>query len=332
MYRLYNPWSGEHLYTSSTKERNNLVDTGWNYEGVGWYAPVTSKTPVFRVYNPYNGDHHYTVSASERSKLVKVGWKDEGIGWYSDDAKGIALYRQFNPYASIGTHNYTTSKSENDSLAKIGWKPEGVSWFGVDLNAPAPADATANDKPAASNTAQPNADQKPAISDASVNQQAAELPDPASSSDADQPPAQAEEEQDVTGHLEPTDQAVTELVDDPDIEPASPDSPDLESPADTDGMTAAPSDTEEDALPDSDSDQSLPIEEPAPLETEVNTPIEEPDAGQLDGAEVPSAYAGMPAENTASSDEAESQEENSDDEQVEMLMAPDTDAQEESAA
>ena len=131
MYRLYNPLSGEHFYTSSESERDTCVAVGWSYEGVGWYAPATSSSPVYRLYNPYSGDHHYTMSASERDMLVALGWRDEGTGWYSSDARTVSLYRQFNPYETIGTHNYTKSKDENDYLASIGWNAEGVAWYGV---------------------------------------------------------------------------------------------------------------------------------------------------------------------------------------------------------
>ena len=131
MYRLYNPNSGEHFYTANRGERDATVAAGWNYEGHGWNAPVTSNTPVYRLYNANVGDHHYTPSKNERDTLLKIGWKDEGIGWYSDDAKGVPLYRQYNPNAVTGTHNYTTSKSENDTLASLGWKPEGIGWYGV---------------------------------------------------------------------------------------------------------------------------------------------------------------------------------------------------------
>lgn len=133
MYRLYNPWTGEHFYTSDAGERDNLKNIGWNDEGVGWTAPSKSNTPVYRLYNKYvpGGDHHYTTSASERDNLVKAGWSYEGAGWYSDDSKSVPLYRQYNPYALTGTHNYTTSKDENDNLVKLGWKGEGVGWYGV---------------------------------------------------------------------------------------------------------------------------------------------------------------------------------------------------------
>ena len=136
MYRLYNPNSGEHFYTSSAPERDNLSRVGWKYEGKGWTAPKTSNTPVYRLYS--GTDHHYTPNPSERDMLVRAGWKYEGIGWYSDDAKGVPLYRQFNPNVdptaprnNSGSHNYTTSKAEHDNLVSIGWKGEGIGWYGV---------------------------------------------------------------------------------------------------------------------------------------------------------------------------------------------------------
>ena len=131
MYRLYNPNSGEHFYTSSSDERDVLIDAGWNYEGIGWIAPSTSSTPVYRLYNPYAGEHHYTTSVDERNNLISVGWNDEGIGWYSDDNCSIPLYRQYNPNEYANNHNYTTSQEENNYLISIGWRPEGIGWYGV---------------------------------------------------------------------------------------------------------------------------------------------------------------------------------------------------------
>lgn len=131
MNRLYNPYSGEHLYTASTAERDNLVRIGWRSEGVGWVAPKSSSSPVYRLYNSYSGDHHYTTDSKERDSLVKIGWSDEGIGWYSDDARGTPLYREFNPYAYTGSHNYTVNRAENDNLVEVGWVSEGLAWFGV---------------------------------------------------------------------------------------------------------------------------------------------------------------------------------------------------------
>ena len=131
MYRLYNPNSGEHFYTSSEGERNSLINVGWNYEGIGWTAPSFSDTPVYRLYNRYAGEHHYTTSLDERNALINIGWLDEGIGWYSDDARGVPLYRQYNPNEYANNHNYTTSLTENNYLVSLGWQAENIGWYGV---------------------------------------------------------------------------------------------------------------------------------------------------------------------------------------------------------
>ena len=131
MYRLYNPYSGEHLYSESLKERTRLTALGWEYEGVAWVAPVLSDTPVYRLYNPYSGDHHYTLDLGERDYLVRLGWNAEGIGWYSDDAEGMPLLRLFNPYLFVGSHLYTLSSSEYDDLIVLGWQGESVGWYGL---------------------------------------------------------------------------------------------------------------------------------------------------------------------------------------------------------
>ena len=130
MYRLYNQWTGEHFYTASATERSRLVDVGWDYEGVGWYAPK-SGDPVYRLYNPYaeGGDHHYTRDLGEYRTLQKLGWRAEGTGWSSGGS--VAVYRQYNPNATTGTHNYTPNKVENDALVRAGWREEGIAWYGV---------------------------------------------------------------------------------------------------------------------------------------------------------------------------------------------------------
>ena len=132
MYRLYNPNSGEHFYTGSVTERDDLVWAGWSYEGIGWYAPTEGGDPVYRLYNPNNGDHHYTMSATERDNVVKAGWIYEGVCWNSAPAKiGIPLYRLYNPNADCGSHHYTGSTVERENLVKVGWIYEGIGWFGL---------------------------------------------------------------------------------------------------------------------------------------------------------------------------------------------------------
>ena len=134
MFRLYNPNSGEHFYTKDESEKAGLVKEGWNDEGIGWIAPVTSKTPVYRLYNANAGDHHYTLKEEEKDNLISAGWNFEGIGWYSDDEKTVPLYREYNPNAVTGTHNYTKDKVEHDGLVKAGWRDEGIGWYGIEEN------------------------------------------------------------------------------------------------------------------------------------------------------------------------------------------------------
>lgn len=131
MYRLYNPNTGEHFYTSNEAEKNNLVSKGWKHEPQDWISPSYSDIPVYRVYNPNAGDHHYTMDRHERDVLVSLGWKDEGTGWYSDTKKRTPVYRVYNPHATVGTHHYTTNLAEARSLESVGWTYEGICWYGM---------------------------------------------------------------------------------------------------------------------------------------------------------------------------------------------------------
>lgn len=130
MYRLYNPNSGEHFYTSSVVERNDLMWRGWKAEGIAWTAPSWG-TPVYRLYNPNAGEHHYTTSEIERAVLIYAGWNDEGIGWYGDTNQAVPVYRVYNPNAYANNHHYTTDWGERDVLVDMGWRDEGVGWHGI---------------------------------------------------------------------------------------------------------------------------------------------------------------------------------------------------------
>ncbi len=130
MYRLYNPWSGEHFYTADPAERDSVEAAGWTYEGVGWDAPLMGDA-VYRVYNSYAGEHHYTLKADERDELIAAGWTDEGTGWFSDPNEAVPLYREYNPNMFSCNHNYTTDWEEHDGLVALGWQDEGYAWYGV---------------------------------------------------------------------------------------------------------------------------------------------------------------------------------------------------------
>ncbi|MGM0240472.1 serine hydrolase [Enterococcus sp. AZ103] len=130
MYRLYNSNSGEHFYTKDAGERNHLITSGWDSEGIGWIAPDNGE-PVYRVYNANAGDHHYTMNLSERDYLISVGWKNEGTGWFSDENKRAPIYRAYNPNAKAGSHNYSAHSSEQQGLISAGWQDEQIGWYAV---------------------------------------------------------------------------------------------------------------------------------------------------------------------------------------------------------
>lgn len=131
VHRLYNRWSREHLFTTSTAEVTANVKSGWNYEGVAWEAPQASGSEVRRLYNRWTNEHFYTRDANELRQLKAAGWTDEGRAWYSDDAQSIPVYRLFNRWEGdgIASHHYTIAAGEYNGLGSQGWNREGAKWY-----------------------------------------------------------------------------------------------------------------------------------------------------------------------------------------------------------
>lgn len=132
MYRLYNQWSGEHLFTTNAQEYQSLAAIGWNQEGEAWESP-SEGYDVYRLYNSYSGDHFYTGNKAEYDHLGSVGWNQEGVAFKSvsepgSNASGHAIYRLYNPYVTVGTHLFTTDEGEYLSLIGQGWRGEAVAF------------------------------------------------------------------------------------------------------------------------------------------------------------------------------------------------------------
>ena len=128
MYRLYNPYTLEHLFTNGEWEKDNLPNAGWIYEGVAWSAPTTG-SPIYRLYNPYSDGHFYTGSREEVDSLLPLGWMMDGVVSYSAPSTGTPIYRLFNPYEFKNYHHYTTSSEEIEMLVGFGWILEGIAWY-----------------------------------------------------------------------------------------------------------------------------------------------------------------------------------------------------------
>ena len=134
VYRMYNAWTGEHLYTGSLSEAKSALSEGWRWEGVAWVAP-SAGVPVYRLYNAWSGDHLYTTSKAEYSRLARVGWKGEGVQLYGAPAgSGAAISRLYNRYVQTGSHLLTADANERRSCIRAGWSDDGNSWYASKLS------------------------------------------------------------------------------------------------------------------------------------------------------------------------------------------------------
>ena len=131
MFRMYDPNSGEHFYTGSMEERENLVAVGWQYEGVGFTFPLTTGKPVHRLYDPVTGEHLYTMDESEKTTLMAAGWNYEGIAFNSGFENEVPQYRLHNPNETRGAYHFTASLEERDHLISLGWEYQGIGWYSL---------------------------------------------------------------------------------------------------------------------------------------------------------------------------------------------------------
>lgn len=137
LYRLYNIYSGEHLYTQSQNEYVALGAIGWIQEDIAFYAfdssasvDSTDAMPWLRVYNPNSGMHHWTSSQNEYDTLGQLGWIQESASGYIFDTQVTGsepLYRLYNQYN--GTHHWTMDSNERTVLISRGWTDEGVAGY-----------------------------------------------------------------------------------------------------------------------------------------------------------------------------------------------------------
>lgn len=130
--RLYNPWTGEHLFSADQAEVAAREKDGWKNEGTFWKAYThlgdwQSKfksdkwdTAVYRLYNPNNGEHLYTTAAAEYNKLTSIGWNGEGVVFYSVK---MALDANNNVTSDAAFKGDGTHAGDEDAINKA---PQGV--------------------------------------------------------------------------------------------------------------------------------------------------------------------------------------------------------------
>lgn len=145
LYRVYNPNTGEHLYTSHPEEVEYLTSAGWGNEEQDqrMTLPESSSTPVYRLYNPANGDHHYTSDTNECSVLTsQYGWVYDFNGeaaFYSSDTQAVTVWRIYNSQHPLYGHLYTRDDNERNFWLSNGWNDENIGWYAFAAGEVSPA-------------------------------------------------------------------------------------------------------------------------------------------------------------------------------------------------
>lgn len=127
VFRLYNPNTGEHFFTSDVSEANDNANRGWSYEGIAWFHCAPKGIPMYRLYNPYAGFHMFTTNAYEKNDLIAQGWNDEGIAFNVEPSSNKPIYRSYNPFN--GQHMWTADYDEHQHVVRCGWQNEGVGFY-----------------------------------------------------------------------------------------------------------------------------------------------------------------------------------------------------------
>ena len=141
VFRFLNNDTGVHLYTSSTTERDVILDTlpNFDFEGES-YLSVDSLTGnpepsrVYRLLNEDTGTHLYTISEVERQSvednLSNFTLESESFFAYEEQQAGtIPIYRFYNN--ETGAHFYTSSDVERQSVENDlpNYNSEGIAYY-----------------------------------------------------------------------------------------------------------------------------------------------------------------------------------------------------------
>jgi hypothetical protein len=141
IYRFYNEKTGVHFLTTSSEERDMIINAlpTFRYEGVAFTttASFTDGMAIYRFFNGDTGAHFYTSSEIERDNVMTglPSFSYEGVAFYAHEQAGAdrqAVYRFYN--TETGTHFYTASDSERNNVQTSlpSFNFEGVSYY-VDI-------------------------------------------------------------------------------------------------------------------------------------------------------------------------------------------------------
>jgi len=133
--RLYNPQTGDHLYTADQYEINavNCLKPTYVNEGQMFVASQDSSTgdsPVFRLRAP-NGFHIFTISVNEKNQLLSKGYAlENSAAFYASTAIKTGYVPVYRLYSNqSGDHLFTTDQGEHVYALSHGYVDEGIAFY-----------------------------------------------------------------------------------------------------------------------------------------------------------------------------------------------------------
>jgi Repeat of unknown function (DUF5648) len=140
MERFFDTATGDHFYTLSEVEANQIRATLPTYHDEGAPWGTTNKGPntidVYRFFDAVTGAHFLTSSAAERDQVIATlpSYHYEGVAFEAYNAPGdgtLTLERFFNTQTHL--HHYAASPAEIASIlsggAGPGWVDEGAGFI-----------------------------------------------------------------------------------------------------------------------------------------------------------------------------------------------------------
>lgn len=141
VYRFLNNDTGVHLYTASTIERDDIIDTlpnyvfeGASYVGIDELSGNPEPAEVYRFLNRDTGTHLYTTSEVEKSDIESrlSNFTLEEVAFYAyteEQPNSIPIYRFYNN--ETGAHFYTPSTVERDVVRDTlpNYESEGIAYY-----------------------------------------------------------------------------------------------------------------------------------------------------------------------------------------------------------
>ena len=129
LYRIFNPATGEHIYTYDANEVANATQNlGWSLDGTVSGTTAGTK-PVYRLMDLIHGVHIYSTDDNEVQTLVAAGVAQlEGVQFYTvPQAEGTDDYYRLS--SPDFPHHYTNDWNEINSLVESGvYTLDGYAW------------------------------------------------------------------------------------------------------------------------------------------------------------------------------------------------------------